>query len=296
MYSIFTDDLINTSPLPKKSSLVNFSLFRELYCPVPFRSFSVKYVSDGCEKYTVNGHPYQVKTGQYLLANHFAEGFIEIESKKPVKGICVDIAPDLLSEVVASQRRPDTPFPDIGLDTFFNSPDFFDNLYTGSETRVGHFFKQLDTELSKNPFCQYAFSPEFYYSLAEKIVADHMPLYKQLQSIPVLKSETRKALFRRVTRGKNFIDNSFKSNLEVKMIAMESNLSEYHFYRLFKTVFGISPYQYLIQKRLHYAKSLLHQGLNSVSRVAMESGFSDIHAFSKSFKKYYGISPSAIIG
>ena len=100
----------------RMSYLINFSTLSELYCVAPFRSFSVKYVCRGTEKYHVNGNKYTVEDGQYLLANHFSEGFVEIDNT--VRGICIDVAPDVLSEVVASYRRPDTFIADPGLDTF----------------------------------------------------------------------------------------------------------------------------------------------------------------------------------
>jgi len=294
MYNFFADHITNTPALPRQSSMINFSMLKELYCPVPFRSFSIKYVGDGCEKYTVNGNKYLVETGNYLIANHFSDGFIEIDSKKPVKGICIDVAPSILSEVVASHRRPDTPFADISLDTFFNTPNFFENQYNSANTNVGKFLKELDIELSKNPFQQREISSEFYFSLAEKILQDHVPIYKQLQTIQSLKPETKKELLRRITKAKEYIDGNYVSDIDIQTVASESSLSEYHFFRLFKAIFGISPHQYIIRKRLEFSMFLIKQGNYSITDVACRSGFSDIYSFSKSFKNHYGTTPSSL--
>lgn len=290
MNNVFTVKSSSDWHLPTKSCLINFSLLQETACAAPFRSFSIKYVADGNEKYIVNGNKYIIQTGQYLLANHFSEGFVEID--KPVRGICIDVAPDVLSEVVASYRRPDTPFSDLVLDTFFNTSDFLDNKYQHTETHLGKFLHQFDTALISNPQHAPHFSREFYFTLAEKILVDHIPIYKQLQSIHSIKSNTKKDLLRRLMQGKAYIDVYFQQNLEVATIARESNLSEYHFFRLFKSVFGISPYQYILQKRLDFASNLIKQGNYTISDVAIVAGFSDIYAFSKSFKNYFGIAPS----
>jgi AraC-like DNA-binding protein len=295
MYNVFTDNSINTQPLPSKSSLINYSLYKELFCPLPFRSFSVKYVSEGCENYTVNGSRYQVKTGQYLLANHFSEGFIEIESKNPVKGICVDVAPDLLSEVVGSFRRPDTPYPDTDLDIFFNTGNFFENKYQIGSTNVGRFLQQLDNELSVNPFGEHRFTNEFYFNLAETIVADHVQVYRQLQSVPSVRSATRKDLLRKLYKAKDYIDQHYLLNLEVKDIAAACFLSEYHFFRLFKSVFGISPHQYTIVKRLEFARQTILKEQSPLSEIAVRAGFSDNSSFSKSFKRHFGFAPSSLV-
>lgn len=293
MYNVFTVKSTSDWQLPKKSCLINFSLLKEIYSPAPFRSFSIKYVCVGSEKYIVNDNHYKVESGQYLLANHFSEGFVEID--KAVKGICIDVAPDLLSQVVASHIQPDTPFSDIILDTFFNSADFLENKYNGNHTQVGQFLRQLDTKLSENPHYKYQFTPEFYFTLAEKIVGDHISIYKQLQTIKSLKSVTKKDLLRRVTKGKEFIDAYFMHSLQIEQIAKEASLSEYHFFRIFKTVFGISPYQYLLQKRLQFSEQAIKRGNTSISDVALDAGFADIHAFSKAFKGYFGVAPSKIV-
>lgn len=290
MHNVFTVKNSRDWQLPQKSNLINFSLLKELNCAAPFRSFSVKYVCHGSEIYTVNGNKYNIKTGQYLLANHFAEGLVEID--KPVKGICIDVSPDLLSEVVASYRRPDTAFADSSLDSFFNSPDFIVNKYRSDHTNVGQFLRQLDLVSSENPSSGLIFSREFYFTLAEKILADHVPIFKQLQAIRTLKSVTKNELLRRIFKAKEFIDFYFKTALDVKTIALECCMSEYHFFRLFKIVLGVSPHQYIIQKRIAHAAERIKQGKTNITDLALESGFSDIYAFSKSFKKYFGISPS----
>jgi len=296
MYTIFDEHHKGFNELPRNGSLINFSLLRDLKTvPVIFRSFSIKYVLDGCEHYSVNGNSFNVTNGQYLLANSFSQGSVQIDSERLVKGICIDIAPTVLSEVVASTLRPDTLIPDLDLDTFFTSPDFFENCYPTENTEVGRFLGALGTELSKSPFENHEFSTEFYFNLAEKILIDHIPINRQLQSIQTVKSETKKELLRRVMKGKAFIDHSFALPLSMELVARESGLSEYHFFRLFKTVFLISPHQYLIRKRIEMTSLLLKQGKKCISEVAILCGFADVFSFSKVFKKHVGVAPSVFV-
>src|SRR5215207_10599448 len=101
MPQVFTENTVTKMALPQNSSLVNYSMLNEFYSPAPFRSFSVKYVVEGEELYSVNGKKYTVSDKQYLLANKLSEGYVVVDSKKKVKGICIDVAPNILSEVVA---------------------------------------------------------------------------------------------------------------------------------------------------------------------------------------------------
>ncbi len=293
MYSVFTVNSSNDWILPTKSNLINFSVLKEVSGGAPFRSFSVKYVCRGHERYVVNGNKYSINSGEYLLANHFAEGVVEID--KEVTGICIDVAPDLLSEVVASVRRPDSLVADIALDTFFNTSLFLENRYRSSETAVGRFMSVLDAQITNEPKRLYSFSREFYYTLAEKIVEDHVPVFKQLQAVKAVRSLTRKDLYRRIAKGKEFIEQNFSRPMQVEEVARDCGISEYHFFRLFKSVFGISPHQYLLKCRLGFAAQLMRSSGASVSDAALLSGFSDVYSFSKTFKKHFGVSPSLII-
>jgi AraC family transcriptional regulator len=69
------------------------------------------------------------------------------------------------------------------------------------------------------------------------------------------------------------------------------HLSPYHFGRLFKQTIGVSPYQYLIQLRIEFAKKLIidHPGL--LGDIAYQLNFSDQAHFSNAFRKATGLSP-----
>ncbi len=73
-------------------------------------------------------------------------------------------------------------------------------------------------------------------------------------------------------------------------------LSEQLFYngtyisRKFKSITGLSIQQYILHKRIYLAQSYLKEG-KSVTESCMLSGFNDYSNFSKTFKKYAGISP-----
>lgn len=294
MFNVISEKNNPMDTLPKGSSLINFSMFTELLSHAIFRSFSIKYVFAGVEHYTVNNRTYHVSQGEYLLVNNHCEGNVSIESPTVVKGLCIDIAPHVLSEVTASVQRPDTPYADISLDTFFGTPNFLENKYRATNTHLGTFLQRLSTHLDTNPLANHQFSKELYFTLSEKIVADHIPIIQQLSAIRAVKPLTRKELYRKTAIGKEFIDCYFKETPSIERVAKEAGLSEYHFFRLFKTLYATTPHQYGLQRRLETARTLLKSGHQSISDIALEVGFSDIHSFSKAFKKYFGTAPSSV--
>ncbi|MCE3295001.1 MAG: hypothetical protein K0R65_715 [Crocinitomicaceae bacterium] len=292
MYQLIQQDTkIDLNALPKGSNLINFSLLNSISAPVKFRSFSIKYTLEGCESYHVNGRRYAVNKGEYLLANSFCDGRVDIDSTDIVKGICIDVSEKLLSEVFAHTLRSDTPFPDISLDSFFTGESFLENKY-GSDTALGNMLAETGRIFSENPFYAYEFNEEYYYTLAEKIIEDHIPVIRGLYAIKTVKHETRKELYRKLSKGREFLDRELQGSISISLAAAHAGLSEYHFFRLFKTAFGCTPQQYLIRQRLSSSLRLLRSGNYSVSEAALSTGFPDIFSFSKSFKKHYGSAPS----
>ncbi len=274
-----------------RKGAVRLSSYQEYDAKLPFAHFSIKLVIEGHERYTVNGQKYEVDKNEYLLANHLVEGSVFIDSQNWVNGLCIDIEMGILSEVVSSIVQSNAMEADPFLDKFFRTSHFLENTYRSSETQLGLFLRGLDKEKVEN----LALNDEFYYVLSEKIVLDHLPTVKMLQNIASVKISTRKHLYRQVLRGKEFIDFCFHEDLSVADMARAAAMSEYHFFRLFRTLFAQSPYQYLQKKRLQYAKQLLKAEHGSVSEVALLVGFADVQSFSKSFKKYFGFAPSLVL-
>lgn len=80
--------------------------------------------------------------------------------------------------------------------------------------------------------------------------------------------------------------------LSVVRLAELSNMSEGHFRRLFKLVYGSSPIEYIRGIRLDCAKNLLMHTDLTIREIADKSGFNDIFYFSKAFKSTEKLTPS----
>jgi transcriptional regulator GlxA family with amidase domain len=83
-------------------------------------------------------------------------------------------------------------------------------------------------------------------------------------------------------------------NLNLKLslfeLARMSGMSKFQFIRWFKSNVGMTPFEYILLKRVEYGRTLIKQGFPLVE-VALDSGFYDQSNFSNYFKKYIGISP-----
>lgn len=85
------------------------------------------------------------------------------------------------------------------------------------------------------------------------------------------------------------IDNA---DLTVDELAQSVGMSRTVFYQKVKTTLGLSPIDFIREKRLLHARQLLATGQHNVSSVAYMSGFNDPKYFSKCYKKRFGVSPS----
>jgi AraC-like DNA-binding protein len=100
----------------------------------------------------------------------------------------------------------------------------------------------------------------------------------------------REYLLKQVMRAKKFIDANYANNISLDDIAGEAFLSKFHFMRLFKTYYGVTPHRYLISVRVSAAKKYLRSGM-SITAVCYEVGFESVPSFSKLFKTVTGTTP-----
>ncbi|MFN8139290.1 MAG: AraC family transcriptional regulator [Fimbriimonadales bacterium] len=74
--------------------------------------------------------------------------------------------------------------------------------------------------------------------------------------------------------------------------AKDAGLSQYHFQRLYRRAFGVSPRQAMISKQMERAQAMLRDGTCPVSIVGLECGFGSPSAFSRAFRKHVGVAPA----
>jgi len=115
---------------------------------------------------------------------------------------------------------------------------------------------------------------------------------KKMQE-PVLdtKAEKQKKLVDDIL---DYLELHFKeASLGQVQVADVFQISNYTLSRMFKSQVGVGFAEYLIEKRLNYAKHLLLESDYSINDIALMSGFSSVHYFSRMFKASLEVTPSA---
>lgn len=114
--------------------------------------------------------------------------------------------------------------------------------------------------------------------------------------LPVLcelfrKEEAKRHIPETVSKACCLIEKAFPEMISLDNLAQELGYSKNQMIRMFRESLGITPAQYVIQKKMEYAKGMLLYTDFRVSEVAYQAGYIDLAYFSKTFKKFTGYSP-----
>lgn len=89
-----------------------------------------------------------------------------------------------------------------------------------------------------------------------------------------------------------YIEQHLSQKISVTQLAGSVYLGESQFHSLFKDQMGITPHQYVLGKRIDMAKQFIEQGQLTLGQVAELTGFSGQSAFTHTFSRLQGMSPS----
>ena len=89
-----------------------------------------------------------------------------------------------------------------------------------------------------------------------------------------------------------YIEQHLSQRISVGQLAGSVFLGESQFHLLFKEQMGITPHQYVLGKRIDLAKQLIDKGQLTLGQVAEQTGFSGQSAFTHTFSRLQGMSPS----
>lgn len=90
----------------------------------------------------------------------------------------------------------------------------------------------------------------------------------------------------------DYINRHCTENLSLDQISEQAGFSKYYFSRLFREITGTTCHNYVIRRRILYAKNLLADSSVPITEIAMRSGFNSLATFNRIFKKHLGCTPS----
>lgn len=92
-------------------------------------------------------------------------------------------------------------------------------------------------------------------------------------------------------RARDHADRHYAEPLDLDTLARVAGLSKFHFQRLFRSTYGVTPAAYLSRRRIERAQDLLRATNLTVTETCHAVGFSSLGSFSSRFREVVGESP-----
>jgi AraC family transcriptional regulator len=250
---------------------------------------SVKCAFGGNEFYKSQRRVYSVNDQNFLILNEGQYYSSYIFSKKPVESFTLNFTQAFAKEIIQSITSSDEKILDNPFSENKSIPEFVEKLYQHNYTLSPLIF--TIRKLSKNFNANRHLVTELYYPLVEQLFFLHKEIKTEINNISALRLSTRKELYKRLHYAKDYIDSCYASQITLEELSLISLMNTAHFLRQFKKHFHITPYQYLIHKRIDAAAALLKNSNLSVTEICTAVGYEDHSSFTKLFKKNFGSSP-----
>ncbi len=166
---------------------------------------------------------------------------------------------------VASQPTPDTVYK-----------------YNMSKTNVYSYLNSMLEEITEQQ--------EDYEAVCQNLLEVLLICILRSGSLSVVPDNSR-LLNRECTQIKNYLDANYSEDITLDSLAALTHMNKYYLAHTFTKYMGLSPINYLLQKRIQEGKSLLESTSYSIAQISDLLGFSSQSYFSQAFRKATGMTP-----
>lgn len=242
---------------------------------------SVKATLRGAERYNVHGFFEPVGPGEHLVINGGQPYESQIDAHEPVESLCVFFSAQDVADAMTAQAPPlDEREPQ-------KVPEF-PSVKRRSDETIGKLLAALPALRGASALARQSHA----LCLLTALISEERGA-TEATMLGARRRQTREELRRRCLIGKAYIDANHEDDVSLAQAAAAAGLSRTHFLRCFSQCFGETPHQALIRRRLEEAAAILRRRRATVAEVAVSVGYSNFSAFSRAFRRRFGVAPSA---
>jgi AraC family transcriptional regulator len=106
-----------------------------------------------------------------------------------------------------------------------------------------------------------------------------------------MRTDTKNSYLESINKAIAFIESNSTTDIQLKDIATQANLSQYHFHRVFKSLTGDTTKDFLTRLRLEKAALKLKHSQNDIGQIAFDCGYQNHETFTRAFKEYFRLTP-----
>jgi len=245
-------------------------------------NFEILYFEKGEALIYCNSHPIRVGPGELIIINSNDLHYGESLSEQLVYYV-VEFNLSFIdsNHIDLCQTKYLTPLVQNRI-LFHNQIHHHDELLSEVHKLIKEYYRQeLGYELAVKAYIY-------------RILVLLLRYYSKQTISEIEKSRQRKTLAR-LSPVLEYMDCHYTEQLTLKQLSVMANMSEHYFCRLFKSLTGKSPTEYINHLRLNKAVTLLRESELNITEVALAVGFNDSNYFSRLFKKYKHVSPSMLL-
>jgi len=89
----------------------------------------------------------------------------------------------------------------------------------------------------------------------------------------------------------NYINENINEKIDIDELANLTKWKKHHFIRIFSSIIGVTPYQYILINKMEIAKALIEKNDQPINEIAFDLGFVNYSNFAHIFKKICFTSP-----
>jgi len=249
---------------------------------------TIRAVFGGFQYYEVDGREHLIDDSDFLIVEQGKNYKTIIDSDQPIEALIIAFSEKFCDQHQFSTFSSETELldnPQGESGSLFHPTAYLSNrkIKSGLNKIKSAMLNDVDDHLYFDELLTYVYA-----AMVEE--ANHVDL--RIQEFHAQKNSTKKELFRRISRGKDYIQVHFNKNITLQDISRASSLSESHFLRSFSQYYGQSPYQYLKTYRIKQAKHFLTNSHRSIGEISGLCGYESQASFARSFNSITGHYPS----
>jgi AraC-like DNA-binding protein len=88
-----------------------------------------------------------------------------------------------------------------------------------------------------------------------------------------------------------FVESNIYNHFNLNQLSEIANINKYGFIKKFKVSTGMTPMNYILMKKIFSSKKFIDQNIE-LTEIAYKYSFTDLAHFSKTFKRFIGVSPT----
>ena len=260
-----SEDIYSFNQDPWDEKGITFVLTGISYCDPNYRISRInsdvtviEYIIDGEGTIEINGRTFHPKKGDSYLLPQGSNHTYYPDPKNPWTKIWINLSGQLLSTALSTYG-----LDDVVVYNNLYTKDLLDEIVNSAKNHVPHMFISTGKAVY-----------EILYRMREYTL-----------NLETVTDSNAKMM-------KDYINDHIFDTITLTDLSELINKSEQHTIRIFKKSFGFTPYQYILSKKIEYAKLYLRNSGMSVRDISYKLAFTDEFYFSNIFKKKTGVSPT----